>query len=274
MIIKTLAENTSISETYGSEHGLSLYIETQDKKVLFDVGASELFLENAKKMDVNISDVDFLVISHGHYDHGGGLKAFLEENDTAEVYLHRQAFEKHFALRENGDLQSIGLEESLKRDRRTILTSHRFFISRGIWVFSNILQREPLPTSNNGLLSEQNGHWVDDNFAHEQNLVIEEDGKTLLLTGCAHNGIVNILKQFYALTGHMPNYVIGGFHLNNHGKKQNENPDVVDKIGEFLLKTNVQYYTCHCTGIESYKRLKALMGDYIDYLSTGSKIEI
>ncbi|NLB56684.1 MAG: MBL fold metallo-hydrolase [Lentisphaerae bacterium] len=274
MIIKTLVENTSVSEDYGSQHGLSLYIETNDKKFLFDVGASELFFENAKKMDVNISDIDFLIISHGHYDHGGGLKDFLEENKAADIYLHGKAFEKHFDLRDNGELHYIGLEKSLVQNRRFILTSDRFFINKGIWVFSNIVQIEPLPASNKGLLAEQNGQIIDDTFAHEQNLVIEEDGRTFLLTGCAHNGIVNILKYFYTLTGRMPDYVIGGFHLYNHSKKQDESPDVVDKIGLFLLETNAQYYTCHCTGIESYERLKTVMGDRINYLSTGSNIEI
>jgi mRNA degradation ribonuclease J1/J2 len=72
MIIKTLVENTALSKNFGSEHGLSLYIEANSHKILFDVGASELFLENAKKLNVDISEVDYLIISHGHYDHGGG----------------------------------------------------------------------------------------------------------------------------------------------------------------------------------------------------------
>ena len=85
MIIKTLVENTSISKDFGNEHGLSLYIETNALKILFDVGASKLFLKSAEKLGVNITDVDFLVISHGHYDHGGGLKNFFKENTKAEV---------------------------------------------------------------------------------------------------------------------------------------------------------------------------------------------
>ena len=110
MLIKTLVENTAISKDFGSEHGLSLYIETKKHKILFDVGASELFLQNAKKLGVNIADVDFLVISHGHYDHGGGLKTFLKENTKAEVFLHRLAFEKHYAIRPNDELEFIGLD--------------------------------------------------------------------------------------------------------------------------------------------------------------------
>lgn len=273
MLIKTLVENTSISKDFGNEHGLSLYIETKNHKILFDVGASELFFQNAKKLDVNIADVDFLVISHGHYDHGGGLKIFLKENTKAEVFLHHRAFEKHYAARPNEQLGFIGLDEDLKQNKRIVLTSDRFPISKGIQVFSNIVQREPRPKSNSGLLTEQNGQIVDDTFAHEQNLVIEEDGKTLLVTGCAHNGIINILEHFHSVKGRMPGYVIGGFHLSSRSGG-NESPETIEKIGRYLLDTKAKYYTCHCTGIEAYERLKFAIGDSIDYLLAGSEITI
>jgi len=113
MIIKTLVENTALSKDFGSEHGLSLYIETNGRKTLFDVGASGLFLKNAIKMNVNIPDVDYLIISHGHYDHGGGLKVFLRENTKAEVFLHRLAFEKYYALRSNTDRLYLHQTDSL-----------------------------------------------------------------------------------------------------------------------------------------------------------------
>src|SRR5574344_2389335 len=213
MLIKILVENTSISKELGSEHGLSLYIETKKHKIMFDVGASDLFLQNAKGLDVNIADIDFLVISHGHYDHGGGLKKILEENTKAEVFLHRLAFEKYYAIRANGKLDFIGLDDELKQNKQIALTSDQFYISNGIQVFSNVVQRETQPKSNRGLLTEQNERMIDDTFAHEQNLIIEEDGKTLLVTGCAHNGIINILEHFQEIKGRMPDYVIGGFHL-------------------------------------------------------------
>lgn len=273
MIIKALVENTSISEDYASEHGLSLYIETKNRKILFDVGASELFLKNAKRLGVNIVDVDFLVISHGHYDHGGGLKAFLKENTKAEVFIHHLAFDKHYSMRPDDKLDFIGLDEDLKQNKQVVLTSDRFFISKGIQVFSNIDQKEPRPKSNNGLLTEQNGQTTDDTFAHEQNLVIEEDGKTLLVTGCAHNGIVNILEHFYSIKGRMPSYVIGGFHLSSH-LFGNEDSGMIDRIGKYLMNTKAKYYTCHCTGMEPYKMLRSTMTDNIDYLSSGSVIEI
>lgn len=273
MIIKTLVENTTISDDIGSEHGLSLYIQTKKRKILFDVGESELFFKNAKKMKVNISDINYLIISHGHYDHGGGLKVFLKENTKAELFIHHLAFEKYYSLRSNDKLEFIGLNEDLKQNKQIVFTSDRFFISKGIHVFSNIIQREARPKANIGLLMEHKGQMIDDIFDHEQNLVIEEDGKTLLVTGCAHNGIINILEHFRSVKGRMPNYVIGGFHLSSHSGK-GENSDEIDRIGKYLMDTKAKYYTCHCTGLEAYKRLKSVMGDNIEYLSAGSKIEI
>lgn len=273
IIIKTLVENTALSEDFGREHGLSLYIETKNHKILFDVGESQLFLQNAKRLEVNIPDVDFLVISHGHSDHGGGLKAFLQENTKAQVFLQDLAFGQHYAIRPDDKLEFIGLDENLKEKKQIVLTSGRFLISNRIKVFSNTVQKEARPKSNGGLLMVHKGQRVEDNFAHEQNLVIEEDGKTLLLTGCAHNGIINILEHFHSVEGRMPNYVIGGFHLSSPSG-ENEDMDTIDSIGKYLLSTKAKYYTCHCTGIGAYERLKSVMGDKIDYLSAGSEITL
>lgn len=273
MLIKTLVENTALSDHFCSEHGLSLYIESNQHKFLFDAGASGLFLQNAEKLGVKIADVDFLVISHGHYDHGGGLGLFLQENDQAKVYLHQKAFQNYYSLRSKEDPVFIGLDGVLKECGQIVVTSDLYTIDEGISLFSNVSHKHPLPKSNQGLLKEDLGQLVEDDFAHEQNLVVEENGKILLVTGCAHNGIMNILDHFYSLKGRMPDYVIGGFHLASR-IFGNEDPETIDGLAEYLLSTQAKFYTGHCTGLEAYERLKALMGDRIDYLSTGSVITI
>lgn len=109
MRVIALVENTSISKDYKSKHGLCLYIETKKHKLLFDLGSNSLFLGNAVKLDVDISDIDSVIISHGHNDHGGALKYFLENNAKANIYISRYAFEEYYAniLGMNGTLVSI-----------------------------------------------------------------------------------------------------------------------------------------------------------------------
>ena len=116
MKITVLAENTAVSNDFGAEHGLSLLIESDGKKILFDMGQTDLFASNASLLGINLSDVDIAVLSHGHYDHGGGLKKFLEANTKAPVYINKHAFEPHY----NGAEKYIGLDTSLSRNPRLI----------------------------------------------------------------------------------------------------------------------------------------------------------
>ncbi|MEA4832413.1 MAG: MBL fold metallo-hydrolase [Oscillospiraceae bacterium] len=274
MIIKVLSENTSISEKLSCEHGLSLYIETVNHRLLFDTGASGLFAENAVKLGVDLKKVDTVIISHGHYDHGGGLRTFLDINKNAKVYFQEKAFEKHYSNRSGGEKAYIGLDEALLTNDRFIFCTDRLKIDDELELFSGVKAEILVPSGNADLFKKTGDIFIQDDFAHEQNLIINEGNITLLIAGCAHNGIINIVGQFNKNNGHMPDYVLGGFHLYSKGTKQNEAPDMVDKIGKFLLETNSKYYTCHCTGMESYNRLKAVMREKIDYISTGNQLGI
>ena len=142
MIIKTLVEDTTDSPLLESEHGLSIYIEANDKKILFDTGAGSLFLQNAYKMGVRIKDVDVAVISHGHYDHGGGLQAFLEENEKACVYIHKKAFDRYFSKMRGGNAVNAGIDPSLKSHERLRLTDGNLLIDEETELFSSVFGRE------------------------------------------------------------------------------------------------------------------------------------
>lgn len=274
MIIKTLVEDTSNSTDFTNEHGLSLYIETIGHKILFDLGASDLFLENAKKMNVSIEDVDLVIISHGHYDHGGGLKGFLETNYKAKVYINKKAFGNHFTIKPNKNKIDIGIDQSLKWNDRIIFTEDYLYIDKELELFSNIKGREFLSSCNNTLYRKDDEFIVADNFEHEQNLLITDNDKTILVAGCAHNGIVNIIKHISQMKGDFPNYVFGGFHLFNYRAGKSEDPMITSQIGEFLNKTRSKYYTGHCTGLDPFNQLKIVMEDNIQYLSTGSVVDI
>ncbi|AHM57864.1 metallo-beta-lactamase family protein (plasmid) [Peptoclostridium acidaminophilum DSM 3953] len=274
MIIKTLAENTAVSTEFRTEHGLSLYIETNRHKLLFDLGASDLFIENAQKMDVDITQVDTVFISHGHYDHGGGLKAFLNANSRAKVYVNKRAFENHYANREGGKRAYIGLDKDIMESDRLIFVGDQLRLDEELELFSNVKGRKFYPSGNVDLLLKQDEQFILDDFAHEQNLIISEEGKRVLIAGCAHNGIVNIIEHMKEYMHEEPTHVIGGFHLHNRSAGKSESQETVGEIGRHLKNTGAQYYTCHCTGIEAYGWLRDVMDGQIEYLATGSQLKL
>lgn len=274
MIIKTLVENLAISNDYKAEHGLSLYIETTSHKLLFDLGKSDLFLDNAKKLNVDVTEIDTVIISHGHYDHGGGLEAFLEVNTRAKIYLHKKAFDKHYSLRENGDKVFIGLNEKIKDNHRLIFVEDYFKIDSELELFSNVNGDKFCSFLNRNLLMECEDEIIEDTFDHEQSLIITENRKMVLIAGCAHKGIVNIVNQATSNIEKNIDYVIGGFHLYNHNIKMNELPELVKQIGRKLMETGAKCYTCHCTGDKPFEYLREIMQDNIQYLATGAVVEI
>jgi len=274
MIIKTLVENTSASEALGSEHGLSLYIETKHHKLLFDTGGSALFAENARKMQVDLSKVDVAVISHGHYDHGGGLKAFLDINRNAKIYLNQRAFGDYYANRPSGEKKFIGMDKSLLPNDRFVFVEGQLAIDEELELFSGVNGIKLKPSGNKDLFMKDGETFKQDNFFHEQNLIIKENKNWVLVVGCAHNGIVNILEHFYADKNRQPSHVFGGFHLYSRSADKYEDPGIVAEIGSYLLSTGTMYYTCHCTGVKAYEQLKSMMGDNVNYLSTGSQLII
>ena len=273
MNIRVLAENTSGDPALGYEHGLSLLIETQKHRLLFDTGASGLFAENAAKMGLDLAGVDTAVLSHGHYDHGGGIKTYLALNSRAKFYIHRRAFEPHFA-NHAGEKAAIGLDPALLPNERFILTEDRLVIDEQLELFAAVNGKRLLPSGNSDLFSKVGELCITDDFAHEQNLVVRENGKTLLVAGCAHRGIVNILEAFALLEGRMPDVVIGGFHLYNRAADATEDAGLIAEIGTFLKGTGALFYTCHCTGLEAYGRLKEMMGEQVRYFAGGDRLTI
>jgi len=274
MNIKCLVENTSISRDFKSKHGLSIYIETQNHKVLFDLGPNGLFLENAIKLGVDIKAIDTVVISHGHADHGKGLKTFMENNNTAKIYLHKNAFDKHY-VKVCGIPFAVGLDESLKDSSQIVLTDEVFEIDEELKLFSNVKSRRLFSTANKKLLARYDGIMKEDEFEHEHYLIVRENDKDTLFTGCSHNGVVNIVERYQELgKDRKLAYVVGGFHLFNPISKKYETNELITSVAKELSVHNSNFYTCHCTGIKAYQIMKEEMGEQLDYLSVGTVVNL
>lgn len=271
MKITALVENTTKNPALKERHGLSLYIETTDRRMLFDLGPDDALLDNAAALGVNLRDVDTAVISHGHRDHGGALGLFMELNDRATIYVHRKAFEPHYAKVALAKVP-IGLSSALRHSNRLTFVDDIAQIDEDILLFSDVVGQFKTQ-SNRALLTNTANRYMPDDFTHEQNMILTEGGKAVLFTGCAHRGIVNILR---AAQTHHPQIhaVIGGFHLYNPAAKKDEPKKIVQQLAEELLKQDILFYTCHCTGQSAYQILRETMGERLQYLSTGMTLEI
>lgn len=274
MRITTLVENQAILPVLGAEHGLSLMIETGRKTILFDMGKSDLFLRNAEALGCSIASVDLAIVSHGHYDHGGGIGTFLSANDHAPVYIRSSAFQQHRSNRPNGELADIGLNPALLESGRLVFTGEQEVLDEELSLFSRVVERAHFSDGNASILMLKDGKIVPDDFVHEQNLILRQGNTNVLIAGCAHSGIVNILNRAKNILGRMPDVVIGGFHLQNPTTKQSEPEARIRAIGEILRDSGAMFYTGHCTGDEPFEQLKEMLGQRIATLHAGSIIEI
>lgn len=258
MKILSLAENTSSRADIEAEHGLSLYIEANGCRILFDMGQSDLFMQNAARLGVVLSDVDLAVLSHGHYDHGGGLMHFLRCNDHAPVYVHRLAFGDYY----NGSEKYIGLDPALRGEPRLIPGEGERTVGQGLTLFDCNDRPRPNSLGSFGLTERMGEAFSPDRFLHEQYLLIEEAGRRILISGCSHKGIVDIVDWFE------PDVLVGGFHLSKL-----EDEEALERISRQLDRYPTQYVTCHCTGEAQYQFLQKRMR-HLEYLSAGGSITI
>lgn len=272
MIVTSLVENTS-QNGLAVEHGLSLYIQLAcGRKILFDMGQGDLFALNAGQLGLSIPEVQYAVVSHGHYDHGGGLKTFLDANSIAKVYLNRHAFEPHYSLRETG-LRYIGLDLQQQNSDRLVFCHEEEEIDAGLLLFSGVKAERLLPAGNRLLFGPDKEQH--DDFCHEQNLLVHEGDKTILFAGCAHTGIVNIMKRAQELSKPPITHVFAGMHLVKSGLDAAEEAAYIRSVAEELLRyKGCHYVTMHCTGVAQYERLKLTMGSVLEYMSCGDTVSL
>lgn len=293
MIIKTLMENTTKDCKLSSEHGLSLYIEACGHKILFDAGQTDAFAKNAEVMGVELADVDIAILSHGHYDHSGGLARFLELNQKAKLYINEHAFNKFYSMKTKAPaevsspeavayisevsapdgvdytpvLKEIRIAPTLKEQERVVITSDSTMLGEGIQLLTCNSKERQYTSNSDNLFVETEDKVEADTFLHEQYLLITEQDKRVLISGCSHKGIQNIVSWF------QPDVLVGGFHFKGIAMDA-EGKAKLEEHATMLQKYDTKYYTCHCTGVEQYEYMKKQMGTQVEYLAAGDVIEI
>ena len=257
-----LSDNRSNDNRLSTEHGLSILLETEKHRILLDTGASDVFIRNAEVLGVDLSNVDYVFISHGHSDHAGGLRYFLEQNRQAKVIVSPGAMIGKFYSK-RGNLHSITTVWPKSIKDRFVTIEKTCEIADGLCVIAHIPQVHPLPKGNKHLFVEDaNGEYVNDDFRHE--LALYTNG--YLFTGCAHSGLENIL----AACPYPVNSVVGGFHLLNGQESEEELKALAKRLKENDSAT--QFYTSHCTGDNVFEVMKGVMGEQLQSFRCGTII--
>ncbi len=264
MQITVLAENKAGKGAYAAEHGLSLHIVHGEYTVLFDTGQSGLFSENALKAGTDITSVHASVLSHGHYDHAGGLPRFMELNCRARIFMKKEALIPKYSA----DGRFIGTDLQADKERFSFIDK-QFELTEGLWIIPSIEIFDQDDTNCSGFFIDDGQDLRADMFEDELFLAaMTEEGLTVI-TGCSHRGITNIVHTAKRIFKSPVAAAIGGFHL------KARSADEVRRKALALKKAGLKRIeTGHCTGRESLRELKEVFGAGLGELFCGKKIKI
>lgn len=275
MRIVNLIEDTKGNSECIAAHGLSFYIETAGHRMLLDAGPSPDTLENAKALKINLSAIDTVVLSHGHYDHSGGIIPFTKINDMAKIYFQEGAVKDYYAddgLKALERYRYIGIDKSIANLPQAVLLNGDTVIDSETEVFTIKTRTHKLPSTNKNLLIKKGDSFEHDDFSHEHFLVVRENGKSYLLSGCAHNGILSILDAYKEKYNEAPDVVISGFHLMKKSGYDEKEIEEIKEIARELKNYPSRFITCHCTGIPAYEIMKPILNEKIEYVHSGEEI--
>lgn len=266
MKIITLSENLVYQKDLIAEHGLSIYMEVGDQKILFDTGQSDSFMLNAQSLGIAIEEIDTLVLSHGHFDHTGGLYPFLEKNQKARVY----ASENIFIPKYNKEHHFIGtVKNELVLKNRMVYVEKITEIAHNVFIMPRIQISNPTNTFYKGFSIKVNEQYLPDPFDDELFLAICQDEQLNIITACSHHGIINICTTATDHFNLPVNLILGGFHMKNSSGEQLR--QVNDYFQELKPKS---IGVCHCTGVDKYAEMRQFSETHLFYNFTGYRINI
>ncbi len=266
MVIKLLIENNTNKKGILTEHGISFFIEYENKKILFDSGQSEKFLQNSKTLNIDLSNLDFVFISHGHYDHAGGLKTLLENHiKKLTIHVGEGFFDNKGKNTEIGfsylgvpfskdELETAGaLFKEVEKDLE---------VSPGIHLITNVENKKE-----SYFYIKNNDNMEKDGFKEELSLVFETKKGLVVVVGCSHCGIFSILSRVKKKFPNDSIYaLVGGFHY------MKESNQTILEAGKKLLEQGIaKIGLSHCTGL---KFGKLMLDESFFSFNAGDTIEI
>lgn len=264
MKITVLIDNNA-NEGLEAEWGLSLLIEHEDAVYLADTGATGAFARNADSLGIDLSSVDACVLSHAHFDHAGGLRAFFAQNRRAPVFIAKSADERCWSAAK-GELEYIGIERGLLEQHRD-----RFVRNEGAtpigpraWTLGHSTPGLRSIGESQKMLVKVDGEMTADDFAHEHSLVLAEGSDIVIVSGCSHAGAATIIEEARrAFPGKRVKAIVGGLHLFDR------NPEDVSAFAHDLKESGVDFVlTGHCTG-EAVDALAEVLGSGLSVFKSG-----
>ena len=252
-----------------SEHGLSMHFIHNGKSFLLDTGASPLFAENAPMLGIDIAAVDYLILSHAHADHTGGLRTFLEMNSKAKVYLSQNIFGNSYYSTRRGAKRDISPDQRLFKQysERFIPLSGNTSLCEGIAIISDIKSTCEQPAANATLLKND----APDDFSHEIFVTVETASGKVILSPCSHMGAMNIIGS---VDGGISNFV-GGLHLLDSDEHFSfESEEELFVIASAFKEKDIHLHTGHCTGECAKKIFSQLLGSRYSEFHTGYTVDM
>lgn len=270
--ITVLVDNTVGSTNTLAEHGLSMLIEAGGWRIIFDTGQGRVLPENLTTLGLSLDPLDALVLSHGHYDHTGGVAAVLDASNPKAIFIHPAALEEKFTSNGRSPCRSIGIpaqsREALDAARDLIVwTRGAAEVVPGVWCTGEIPRENPEETSEQSFYLDPDGRVIDP-LVDDQALFIETNRGLVVVAGCAHAGVVNTLDHVCRLTGRTEVLaLIGGLHLGRASRKR------LEMTGSALGRRNLQLMApCHCTGMGAQSYLRARFNSLVRDVGAGSSV--
>ena len=267
-----LTENRARKRGFLAEHGLSVFIEYKGMNILFDTGQTSVYLHNAKMLGIDLEKSDCIVLSHGHYDHCGGLEFFPKAQKLPKIYIKEEAFEEKFAL--NSDKKSyreIGIPWKREDFCESICFSkQKTQIANGVYLCSEIPYTVEFEKPSGGLFVKKGGELLPDEMPDEQMLVFETEKGLVIFLGCSHPGIVNCLSCALELfPGEKIHTLFAGMHLDGVSGGR------LEKTIDFFKKCGIeQIIPVHCTGVEQACEIKRAFREKCSLMGAGDFFEI